>query len=78
MRALYVHPDYQNKGIGSRLLGHLESNAARKGIHRLKLNASLNAGNFYEGRGYRVLRETPFVFSEKVCLNSLEMIKDII
>jgi GNAT superfamily N-acetyltransferase len=78
VRALYVHPDYQNKGIGSMLLDRLEIHAAKKGLHRLKLNASLNAGGFYEGRGYRVIREIPFVFSKKVRLDSLEMMKDII
>jgi putative acetyltransferase len=76
--AMYVHPHYQRRGIGSKLLQRLEAEAARKGIHRLKLNSSLNAGSFYEGRGYRVISESPFVFNKTVRLTSLEMVKDII
>ena len=76
--AMYVHPQYQCRGIGSRLLDRLEAEAARKGIHRLRLNASLNAGSFYEGKGYHVIRETPFAFNNSVSLASLEMAKDII
>lgn len=76
--AMYVHPDHQNRGFGSRLLSRLEAEAARKGIHHLRLNASLDAGSFYEGKGYRVISETPFTFNNRVSLTSLEMTKVII
>ena len=77
VRAIYVHPDFQKKGIGSRLLAHLEEEASSKGLHSLQLESSLNARSFYESHGYRVIKETKFSLSEELSMDSLEMVKDI-
>lgn len=55
LRALYVHPDFQGRSIGRRLLSALEGLAISRGLDRLGLVASLNAEAFYSRSGYEVM-----------------------
>ena len=51
-----VHPLYQRRGIGSRLLNLVESRAKEKGVQELALNTSEHAHHLiamYEKKGYR-------------------------
>ena len=50
---LYVHKDYQRRGIASALCGVLEGAAAEC----VATHASITARPFFEKRGYRVIRE---------------------
>ena len=50
---LYVHKDYQRKGVATALCDVLEHAAAGKII----THASITAKPFFERRGYRVIRE---------------------
>ena len=77
VRAIYVHPDFQKRGIGSRLLSRLEEEAFSKGLGTVNLNAALNARSFYEANGYHVVRKTRFPLNEELSMGSLEMMKDI-
>lgn len=49
---LYVHPDYQRRGVASSLCGRLEQAAPGT----IVTHASITARPFFEKRGYRVLR----------------------
>ena len=51
---LYVHKDYQKKGIASALCDRLEENCAAA---YFTTHASMTARPFFEKRGYRVIRE---------------------
>lgn len=51
---LYVHKDYQGKGIATAICDELEQTA---GDGRLTVHASITAKPFFEKRGYRVIRE---------------------
>ena len=55
--ALYVHADFQNQGVATRLLKHIEAEAARLGLERLFTEASITARPFFEARGFIVLEE---------------------
>jgi len=50
--ALYIQPDHRGTGIGSRLLGQIETTAKFGGADTLELLASRNAVSFYADRGY--------------------------
>jgi putative acetyltransferase len=50
--ALYVQPGQRGTGVGSRLLGRIESTARTNGTATLALLASKNAVGFYEDQGY--------------------------
>lgn len=49
---LFVSPDDSRRGVGSRLLGRLETEAREHSIDRLFLDSSLNATDFYHLNGY--------------------------
>lgn len=58
---LYVHKDYQNKGVASAILAELERQAVIKNIVNFNTHASITAKPFFEKRGYNVLRENTVV-----------------
>lgn len=51
---LYVHRDFQRKGIASAICDALEASAENRPIHT---HASITAKPFFEKRGYRVIRK---------------------
>ena len=53
--SLYIQPGQRGTGIGSTLLGHVETSAAMNGADTLDLLASRNAVSFYESHGYEQL-----------------------
>lgn len=58
VRAVYVHPDHVDEGVGSAILDRLEARARDRGTEDLHLWASRNAVGFYERRGYDRVEET--------------------
>jgi ribosomal protein S18 acetylase RimI-like enzyme len=50
--ALYIEPARRGTGIGSTLLGHIETSASMYGADSLDLLASHNAVGFYADQGY--------------------------
>jgi len=50
----YVHPRWQNRGIGKALLATLESEAAKFGVNVIAADVSITAKTFFLLRGFRV------------------------
>ena len=53
LRSLAVHPLYRNKGLGRRLVNHMESVARQKGILRLYL-LTMTASDYFPRLGYKL------------------------
>lgn len=53
---LYVHKDYQKKGIATAICNNLEKNISAK-INKIRTHASITAKSFFEKRGYKVIKE---------------------
>jgi putative acetyltransferase len=51
----YVHPERQRVGVASALLAALESEARRRGVQLLNVEASVTSRPFFERHGYVVL-----------------------
>ena len=66
---LFVHEDYQGKGIGTMICNRLEQ--AVSGI--VIIHASITAKTFFEKRGYRVVKEQQ-VERKGVFLTNFEMV----
>lgn len=49
---LYVHHEFQGRGIASRLLDRIEAEAQRLGLTRLYTEASITAEPFFRKRGF--------------------------
>ena len=56
LRSLFVEPGLQGKGVGARLVAHLEAHARQAGLAELHLSSSITARGFYERLGYRLIR----------------------
>ena len=52
LEGLYTDPDFAHRGIGTELLGKLETLMRARGICRIDAEASANAEGFYLRRGY--------------------------
>lgn len=52
IKALFIHPAYQGKGIGKQILTQLETHAKQIGAQTIHLNISKTAYNFYKQQGY--------------------------
>ncbi len=63
LSGLYIHPDFIRRGIGTQLLKFLEKTAVEKECKTISIISSLTAANFYQARGYQVIRQSGF-FSE--------------
>ena len=56
VKRMRVHPDHQRKGIGQKILSHLEAKAVELGYTTLVLDTTVGqtaARRFYEKNGYR-------------------------
>jgi putative acetyltransferase len=52
VQAVYVHPRFIRRGVGSLLLRAAEEEAQARGVEVLRLTASLTAVPFYRSQGY--------------------------
>jgi putative acetyltransferase len=53
---LYVHHEFQGRGIASRLVDRIEAEARHREIHRLYTESSITAEPFFRRRGFSVVR----------------------
>ncbi len=65
---MYVHKDYQGKGIASALLDDLLTNAINNNLSLVKSDVSISAKAFFEKKGFVVV--TP----QKVQINGIELL----
>lgn len=77
VQAVYMHPKYLERGIGSRLLKAVEKLAKRKGIKELKLGSTLTAFKFYKSHGYKVSRKSNHYLQDGTPLQCILMKKRI-
>ena len=57
LNSMFVHKDFQGKGIATILLNKIERYATATGIIRITSEVSLTARPFFEQRGYIVTEE---------------------
>ena len=57
LHSLFVHKDWQNKGIGTLLLSEAEKTAMTCGATQITSDVSITARPFFEKRGYTMTKE---------------------
>ena len=70
--SVYVHPDYQGRGIATKLMDAVESVANIHSQATLSVQSSVTAKPFYAKRGFKIVREG-FFGEEPTVLMSKEI-----
>ena len=55
--ALFVNPKFHGRGIGTKLMNHIESVARKRGYKIVSLPSSVTAYEFYKKLGYKKVRD---------------------
>ena len=58
--SVYVHPDYQGRGIATKLMDAVENAANAESQETLSVQSSITARPFYAKRGFKIVREEFF------------------
>ena len=61
VRAMYTHPEWVRKGIGSLILKLSEEESLKLGFQKCELMATVSGILLYEKRGYEVVEEIEYV-----------------
>ena len=78
VRAMYTHPDWIRKGIGSYVLKIAEVAAEESGFKRTELMATVSGILLYKTRGYEVIEEIEYIskLGNKVPMYKMEKLLD--
>ena len=52
IRAIFVHPDFARRGLGSAILAHVEAQAVTAGFRRFEMGSTLTGVPLYRLKGY--------------------------
>jgi len=55
---LYVHKDFQGKGIGKKLMKKAEDSMKKTGGKKIRIMSTISAKSFYLKMGYKVIRKS--------------------
>ncbi len=53
IRAIFIHPDFARRGLGTLILSHCEVAATHAGFRRFEMGSTLTGIPLYRRRGYR-------------------------
>lgn len=74
VRYMAVAENWRSRGVGTMILNNLEDQASKSGAKQIMLHARENAVEFYQKRGYRVVKPAHTLFGS---IKHFEMIKQI-
>lgn len=57
LHSMFVHKDWQGKGVATLLLSEVEKIAHEYGVSKITAEVSITARSFFDKRGYTVVRE---------------------
>ncbi|GMU94996.1 GNAT family N-acetyltransferase [Ignavibacterium album] len=62
IRYMAVENEWQGKGVGKLILDELEKRVVEKGAKKIILHARENVVKFYEGNGYKLVKQSHTLF----------------
>jgi len=75
IRAIFVHPDWARRGLGTLLLETCENAATSAGFTRLEMGSTLTGVPLYKLRGYRVIEPIAVPLRNGESLPVIRMVK---
>ncbi len=76
LHSMFIHKDFQGKGIATMLLKEIERYAIAEGIKQITSEVSITARPFFEKNGYAVKMEQKRR-ANQCCLTNFWMAKDL-
>jgi GNAT superfamily N-acetyltransferase len=73
--AIFVHPAYMKRGIGTAMVRHLETLARSQELRELKLDSTLNAAPFYRSLGFEGDEVAPYQSPRGLTMDCVPMTK---
>jgi GNAT superfamily N-acetyltransferase len=77
IRAIYVHPGWARRGLGSLILKHVEGEAAAAGFRLLEMGSTLTGVPLYSLRGYRETERMGIALPNGETLAVVRMVKTL-
>ena len=56
LHSMFVHKDWQSKGVATQLLAEVERIAQQNGVKEITSDISITARPFFEHKGYRIIQ----------------------
>ena len=75
VRAIFVHPDYARRGLGSLILARVEAEAAAAGFTRYEMGSTLTGVPLYRLKGYIEVERTDVPLHNGDVLPVVKMVK---
>jgi GNAT superfamily N-acetyltransferase len=77
IRAIFVHPKFARKGLGSLILAAAESAAAAQGFRQLEMASTLTGVALYWTRGYREMARIAVPVGNDERITVVRMLKEV-
>jgi N-acetylglutamate synthase-like GNAT family acetyltransferase len=75
VRAIFVHPNYARRGLGSLILARVEAEAAAAGFKRYEMGSTLTGVPLYRLKGYVEVEQIPVPLHNGETLPVVKMVK---
>ena len=77
IRAIFVHPAWARKGLGTLMLEHCEQQARKAGFRRLEMGSTLTGAPLYRLKGYEELEKIAIPLPNGEALPVIRMTKAV-
>jgi GNAT superfamily N-acetyltransferase len=77
IRAIFVHPDWARRGLGSLILNHCEQAAHRAGFSRLEMGSTLTGLPLYRLKGYEERERVEVSLPNGAAMPVIRMVKTL-
>jgi len=77
IRAIFVHPEFARRGLGTLILAHCEQAAQQAGFRRFEMGSTLTGLPLYTQRGYREIERTDVPLPNGEFLPIVRMAKSV-
>jgi GNAT superfamily N-acetyltransferase len=78
VRAIFVHPEYSRRGLGSLILAHVEAAAQAAGFHHFEMGSTLTGVPLYRLKGYVEVERIAVPLPNGESLPVVKMVKSAI
>jgi GNAT superfamily N-acetyltransferase len=78
VRAIFVHPDFARRGLGSLILARVEAEAAAAGFKRYEMGSTLTGVPLYRLKGYVEVEQIDVPLCNGDALPVVKMVKDAV